>query len=293
MRYVLAVMANDPSRVIRRHVARNACHSLALLVQMGEMKSTLKESESLLIEEDGSLPEKTKESKKSEMEAMIKVLRKDREVGKNEALREFMMPIALYVQTFLFSNALYTDARFRAPDVDHEVRWCVLKLSDILIRGVDETAPTVKLHLPPTPVTETAPQLPPVKVPVKTQRTLKSGGSPIKSPLVPFTIPSKLKLPGASQPNAVPRTPGTPLMEAAKRGVVFATPAPPKPLKPKGRPPKGHKPSHVPKAQSGGMSLNDLRASRNALKKLQAHKHAAIFMQPVDPIRDHAPKYVG
>src|SRR6201999_1423271 len=56
MRYALAVVANDPSRVVRRHVARNVCHSLALLVQMGEMKASLKETESLLIEEDGSVP---------------------------------------------------------------------------------------------------------------------------------------------------------------------------------------------------------------------------------------------
>jgi len=98
MRYVLAVIANDPSRVVRRHVARNACQSLAILVQMGEMKSSSKETESLLIEEDGTAPEKTKELKKSEIEAMIKVLRKDREVGKNEALREFLMPIILWVQ---------------------------------------------------------------------------------------------------------------------------------------------------------------------------------------------------
>lgn len=97
MRYVLAVIANDPSRVVRRHVARNACYSLALLVQMGEMKSNLKENETLLIEEDGSLPEKAREAKKSEMDLMIKVLRKDREVGKNEVMREFLMPIALYV----------------------------------------------------------------------------------------------------------------------------------------------------------------------------------------------------
>lgn len=97
MRFILAVMANDASKVVRRHVARNACYSLALLVQMGEMKATAKESESLLIEEDGNSQEKTKESKKSELDSMIKVLRKDREVGKNEALREFLMPIALCV----------------------------------------------------------------------------------------------------------------------------------------------------------------------------------------------------
>ena len=66
-------------------------------MQMGEMKSSSKETESLLIEEDGTAPEKTKELKKSEMDAMIKVLRKDREVGKNEALREFLMPIILWV----------------------------------------------------------------------------------------------------------------------------------------------------------------------------------------------------
>jgi transcription initiation factor TFIID subunit 2 len=65
---------------------------------MGEMKATVKESESLLIEEDGNSQEKAKESKKSELESMIKVLRKDREVGKNEALREFLMPIALCVK---------------------------------------------------------------------------------------------------------------------------------------------------------------------------------------------------
>jgi transcription initiation factor TFIID subunit 2 len=40
------------------------------------------------------------------------------------------------------------------------------------------------------------------------------------------------------------------------------------------------------------MSLNDLRACRNALKKMQTHKRAGLFLQPVGPVRDHAPKYV-
>jgi transcription initiation factor TFIID subunit 2 len=62
---------------------------------MGEMKNSIKDTESLLIEEDGSLPEKSKEAKKSEVDMMIKVLRKDREIGKNEVLREFLMSIAL------------------------------------------------------------------------------------------------------------------------------------------------------------------------------------------------------
>jgi transcription initiation factor TFIID subunit 2 len=40
------------------------------------------------------------------------------------------------------------------------------------------------------------------------------------------------------------------------------------------------------------MSLNDLRACRNALKKIKPHKHAALFLEPVDPVRNHAPKFV-
>ncbi|KAG2046284.1 hypothetical protein BDR06DRAFT_1037833 [Suillus hirtellus] len=71
MRYVLAIMANDPSRVVQRYVARSACQSLALLVSMGEMKNSIKDTESLLIEEDGSLPEQSKEAKKSEVDMMI------------------------------------------------------------------------------------------------------------------------------------------------------------------------------------------------------------------------------
>ncbi|KAG5645341.1 hypothetical protein DXG03_006403 [Asterophora parasitica] len=280
MRYVLAVMANDPSRMIRRHVARSACQSLALLVQMGEMKASLKETESLLIEEDGTLPEKVKQSKKNELDAMIKVLRKDREIGKNEILREFLMPIAL------------------APDVDQEVRWCILKLADLLIRPVEETPPTVKIHIPSTPVTEVAP-IPFVKVPLKTARTIKSGGPPPKSPFTPFNVPTKLRLPAASPlPDVRPQSPATPRVESSKRNVAFATPPPPVP-KTKVKPPKpskhapttSTKPAHVPKAQSGGMSLNDIRACRNALKKLKANKHAFAFNQPVDPIRDHAPNY--
>lgn len=102
MRYILAVMANDPSRVIRRHVARNACLSLALLVSMGEMK-TSKETDSLMIEEDGTGTEKAKENKKSDIDMMIKALRKDREIGKNDVIREYLIPIALYVTSFVVS----------------------------------------------------------------------------------------------------------------------------------------------------------------------------------------------
>jgi transcription initiation factor TFIID subunit 2 len=192
----------------------------------------------------------------------------------------------------LLDLSLGVDGEFRAPDVDHEVRWCILKVAEILIRPVDETPPTVKIHIPSTPVVEATP--PPAKPPVKAARSVKSGGPPAKSPLVPFNVPTKLRLPASPMLDS-PRTPSIPL-ESSKKGVAFAQPAPPTKGKPKGRPPKtannSVKPAHVPKGQSGGMSLNDLRGCRNALKKLKSHKHAAVFNQPVDPIRDHAPKYV-
>jgi len=142
-------------------------------------------------------------------------------------------------------------------------------------------------------VTDVAPQMPSVKAPPKIPRVIKSGGPPNKSPLITFNLPTKLKLPGGPLPDTVPpKVPPTPLVEIGKKAVVFATPEVPlKAAKPKGRPAKSDtKPAHAPKAQSGGMSLNDLRASRNALKKLKVNKHAALFIQPVDPIRDHAPK---
>jgi transcription initiation factor TFIID subunit 2 len=162
----------------------------------------------------------------------------------------------------------------RASDVDHEVRWCILKLADIVVRGVEETVPKFTIHLPPTPVVESAPQLPLVKAPPKPQRALKTGGPTAK---IPFA-PSKLKLSGTTPPVA-------PAAPDAKKVVTFKEPK----AKLKRKPLKSDKGT---KAQTSGMTLSDLRACQSALKKLKLSKHAALFMQPVDPIRDHAPKFV-
>jgi len=112
--------------------------------------------------------------------------------------------------------------------------------------------------------------------------------------LAPLINPSaKLKLPASPHPDAIPSRPlPTPVADAPKKAVAFAKPELPlKPSKHKENSLKDMpKSAHVPKAQSGGMPLNDLRASRNALKKLKINKRAPIFLQPVDPIRDHAPR---
>lgn len=196
----------------------------------------------------------------------------------------------------------------RNPDIDHEVRWCLLKLADLLIRPVEESPPSVKIHIPSTPVIESAPPpLPTVKVTVPHKpRIIKPGLAGVaKSPLIP-SQPSapKLKLPAHPHVDVTtsPKVAST-FNEQPKKAVVFAKPELPAKVKQKSKaahqPPrtpqrdseKSHeKSAHVPKAQSGGMPLNDLRACRNMLKKLKANKHAVIFLQPVDPVRDHAPK---
>lgn len=117
-------MANDSSTIVKRHFAKSACYSLALLAQMGEMKDAMKDvmkdamkdAESLLFEEDGNgnENEKTKESKKSELDSWLKILRKDRGLGKNEVIREFLLPIALYVAPFLCCMLRVSDKFFQA-----------------------------------------------------------------------------------------------------------------------------------------------------------------------------------
>lgn len=63
---------------------------------MGELKNGTKDNDALLIEEDGNMPEKAKEAaKKSELDQMIRALRKDKELGKSNKLRDFLMPILM------------------------------------------------------------------------------------------------------------------------------------------------------------------------------------------------------
>jgi transcription initiation factor TFIID subunit 2 len=72
-----------------------------------------------------------------------------------------------------------------------------------------------------------------------------------------------------------------------KQGLSLQTPAGTK-IKVK---PKNKETKAVPKAQSGGMTSFDLKACRTALQKLKSSKHSKLFLQPVDPVRDRAPKY--
>lgn len=96
MKYLFTVMSYDSSRLIRRHIARGMCESLAIQYSIGEIKSALsKDGESLLIEEDGNGGEKSKEARKTDPELMFRSLRRDREIGKNDVIRECLVPLLL------------------------------------------------------------------------------------------------------------------------------------------------------------------------------------------------------
>lgn len=85
---------HDPSILIRRRVARGMCESLALLFAIGEIKSLSGQEDSLLVEEDSAAPDRTIEAR-SDPKAMYKSFQKDKEIGKNEVLRQAIMPILL------------------------------------------------------------------------------------------------------------------------------------------------------------------------------------------------------
>lgn len=172
------------------------------------------------------------------------------------------------------------------------MRWCLLKLADLVFRGDPEQPPKVVIHLPPTPVIEAPPPLPiVVKPPLKPQRTLsiKEGVASVKSPLTPTIGSTKFKLPGTgTRVDVSTRTPDIPTPREGRRASNggFIVPKPPVPKKMDAKP----APKHVPKAQSGGMTPQDVVGCRATLKKLVAHKSALLFRQPVDPVRDRAPE---
>lgn len=168
----------------------------------------------------------------------------------------------------------------RSSDADQQARWAVLKLADLVLRGGEEAPPKITIQLPPTPVIE-APPSPVVRIQPAAQRILKASSAPSSAQ---GTSSTKIKLvPSGLHRESTSKTPAVP-----QRKGSFAVP-PPKRQKPEK---DKDKKKSVPRPQSSGMSVYDLGACRNALKKLQAHKRARLFLQPVDPVRDRAPECV-
>ncbi|KAG8708250.1 hypothetical protein FRC09_001362 [Ceratobasidium sp. 395] len=299
IQYVFAVVAHDPSREVRRHVARSVITSLSVLHAIGDVRAAGKDEPLLLIEEDGSTPAKDK-AKKGESDMLVKVLKK--EVGRSKQLRDSIMPIML------------------APDVDHEVRWCMLKLADLIYRPAEEPPVKLKIHIPSTPATEVPPQLPtpsvaitlpkkpvpappaPTPVPVRQTPTslkislpstipkLKLVASPRTSttplpPLVPPVTPSPLAF------ESTPGKNGIPLPEIPKVSAPAPLPEPePEPATIPLPRPKKIKPTVTPSVNQG-MNKTTHAHCKAVLGALNRNIHANLFRLPVDPVRDQAPNY--
>ncbi|KAG8920123.1 hypothetical protein FRC01_000907 [Tulasnella sp. 417] len=283
IRYIMAVIATDSSRLIRRHVARGVCESFAVLFAIGDIPWVGSKAQDVLIEEDGSTPVVEKKNpKKKEVDVMLKSLQKN--AGKALSLRECIMPIIL------------------APETDPQVRLCMLKVCDLLYRAAEESVPTLKITLPATPVVEVPPQSPaPVSTP--TLKLIKTGprrsvslfnvAPPSPSPSVDAIPTPKPKL--RLMTSKVPDSPVPPLASAVNVRNQRLMPPPPVPVRANTgeeevrRPKKKEKPASD--GQGKGLSAADRKMCERVLDKLFKHHHARVFGQPVDPVRDNAPGY--
>ncbi|KIO26946.1 hypothetical protein M407DRAFT_233870 [Tulasnella calospora MUT 4182] len=282
IRYIMAVIATDSSRLIRRHVARGVCESFAVLFAIGDIPWVGSKAQDVLIEEDGSTPVVEKKNpKKKEVDVMLKSLQKN--AGKALSLRECIMPIIL------------------APDTDPQVRLCMLKVCDLLYRAAEESVPTLKITLPATPVVEVPPQSPaPVSTP--TLKLVKAGPRRLSSFNVPPPSPSpsvdaiptpkpKLRL----MTSKVPDSPVPPLASTVNVRDHRLMPPPPVPARANTVDEEVRRPKKKEKsatdAQGKGLSAADRKMCERVLDKLFKHHHARLFGQPVDPVRDNAPGY--
>ncbi|KAG8680659.1 hypothetical protein FRC08_016121, partial [Ceratobasidium sp. 394] len=314
IQYIFAVIAHDPSREVRRHVARAVIAGLAVLHAIGDVRPAGKDEPLLLIEDDGSTPARDK-AKKGEGDMLVKVLKK--EIGRSKQLRDSIMPIML------------------APDVDHEVRWCMLKLADLIYRPAEEPPVKLKIVLPSTPVSEFPPQpptpavpsAPPPKKPLPALRQTPSlkinlpssipklkfvgSASPRASagplpPLVPPITPSPLAFESTPGKNGiplpdVPAMPAEPTMPTAPTAPTAPTvPTVPAPMPlPEPEPESATIPLPRPKkvkqvAPLGGhqgMDKTTHAHCKAVLNALNRNPHANVFRLPVDPVRDLAPNY--
>lgn len=156
-----------------------------------------------------------------------------------------------------------------APNVDVEARWALLKLAELLFRPAEEK------DLP-------------LQHKVQLRVRMPSAQSAIDTPAQESPSISKIKL---VRPSVAVEEDAS--AKANGPRVAFDTPETPKP-KPSDAERKKIKPKKIkPLApgQASGMSFADLTACRNTLKKLMQNKHASIFLNPVDPVRDQATDY--
>jgi transcription initiation factor TFIID subunit 2 len=153
----------------------------------------------------------------------------------------------------------------------------MLKLAELTLRPTDEALPKVVIHLPPTPINEQPPTIPvnlnKNKAPIKqVQQPVAKLDAGLPTGLAKIRLPSSKgrQLSAAiTTPTSTSITPKSVINGAKKKAKTSL------------------------KSQTRGMSNMDMRACRNALKRLLAHKNSLMFRLPVDPVRDRAFEYVS
>ncbi|PWY99756.1 hypothetical protein BCV70DRAFT_162250 [Testicularia cyperi] len=267
-RYCFALLRLDESRLVKRALARALCESLAIAMSTGVFGGgSLRGPEALLIEADTGRVDAAEKAKDAQLEAMLKTLKK--EIGRSASVREG------YLQALL------------APSADSEARWALLKLGELLFRPAEEEdlqlQPKVQLrvrmpslHADLEPQSVESPSISKIKLVrpagVTSAAVLEEASGDGKSagtgPRVAFDMPDTA--PAAASVREEAATPTSPAIKVKTKTKKA------KPLAP---------------GQASGMSFADLTACRNTLKKLMQSKHASIFLNPVDPVRDQATDY--
>ncbi|CAO1625272.1 unnamed protein product [Sympodiomycopsis kandeliae] len=253
-RYIFAVLRSDQDRVLKRALAKAVCEGVAIAIATdGESRA------GLLQESNGLDPESIDRAKDRDMESALRALRK--EVGRSAAVREGFLGALL------------------SPDADLEQRWALIKLAELLFKPGQEQELPLQQYLSST-ATNTA----------KNSATGAAGQSATSAA-------AKIKLVSRGSGIGLSASNEDSVSGASSSQRVVAFDAPDDSVRLQKKKTYSHptvklkKPKPVAQAQAAGMTQTDLTACRNALKKIQASRHATMFIHPVDPVRDGAPNY--
>ncbi|KAE8216640.1 hypothetical protein CF327_g222 [Tilletia walkeri] len=269
--YLFGVLREDPSRSLRRALARGICESLAVELACGEFGDATETLPEMPAVEEGNAEEREAARQAAELQALRKnraqtdsnfrTLR--REIGRSAAVRDGFLGALL------------------PPMPDMEVRWALIKAAEMLFKPAEEKdlpfqpKVSVRVKLPtfaqPLNVSPSKEKIPFIEVPELANRdSFQKADLPAPRQIKLTLAPRKSTDVAASV--TLPQDTG-----------VAPAPAPKK-LKLK-------KPKPLAPEQASGMQTADLTACRNCLKKLRDSKPATLFLNPVDPVRDRAPNY--
>ncbi|KDE02980.1 hypothetical protein MVLG_06514 [Microbotryum lychnidis-dioicae p1A1 Lamole] len=238
VQYLFAVLRDDSSRLVQRRLAQALVEILPFLAVTKDLGAAPETG----LEEFGAGSTKKGDS----IQSTLKALRK--KPGRSNNFRQCLLQTLTH------------------PDIDPEVRDCMLKLAEVTIRPEGEPLPKITFRMPvvaespvAAPVSATTPRLKLTNTQTASLPRIKLGGSTAAPPAAENPAPLEIPVP-------VPTT-----------------------VKPKKT--KVKAPPKLEHAQASGMSHSDFTACKSMVKKLLKDKHVTLFQHPVDPVKSGAPGY--